>query len=465
MFLKQRFYDNMKKVMNMRDSGRTIKAKAIGYDEFGKGIIKEGSESIGIFNLISGETAEIRISRNGKYTYTSIQKIIEKSPLRVNPPCKVYNQCGSCQLQHINYTEQLKLKTDYVKNAFLAYGIIVEPRKIIGMEQPYRYRNKNQFGYGYDETGQIVVGLYEEYSHKIVPVMDCLIQDEITNTIFNSVKDIMKKMKIMPYKEDAKRGIVRYVVIKRGFSTNQTLVTIVTTVESFPGKSEFYQAIKEANPTINTMVQNVNSRQTSVILGDVEKVIYGKGTIEDHLCGLKFNISSKSFYQINPKQTEKLYNKVVEYAALTGNEVVLDTYSGIGTIGLILAKNAKEVYSAELNKDAHNNAIQNAKLNNIKNVHFFNEDATHFIQGLAKEKIKVDVVVMDPTRSGSTPEFVNALGQLKPKKIVYVSCEPATQARDIAKIIKKGYVIQEITPIDMFCQTYHVETISLLSLK
>jgi 23S rRNA (uracil1939-C5)-methyltransferase len=445
----------------MKINSSAHQVKSTGYDEYGRGIVSINKKSIGVSNLIPGEEALIFLSgMNGR-----VESIITKSPKRVQPPCLVYHKCGSCQLQHLSYEEQLRFKEQYVINSFRSYGMDVTIHPIVQMKHPFRYRNKNQFGYGYDKSGKVMTGLYEEHSHQLVPVKDCLIQDELTNQLFLSIQDNMQQMKISPYQEDAKRGHIRYVLIKRAFVTNQTLVTIVTSVESFPGKNEFFKAILKKNPMINTLVQNINSRQTSVVLGDVEKTVYGKGYIEDVLCGLTFQISSKSFYQINPVQTEKMYQLVKEYAKLTGNEVIVDTYSGIGTIGLTLAKDAKQIYCVELNKDAHYDGIKNAKANQIKNVQFFNQDATQFMIGLSREKVSIDIVIMDPTRSGSTPEFIQALKQLKPKKVIYVSCEPSTQARDIKEMLNIGYVINQITPVDMFPQTYHVESIVLLSLK
>jgi 23S rRNA (uracil1939-C5)-methyltransferase len=438
-----------------------VKTKAVHYDRFGRGVIQVGKYDYSVFNLIPEEEATIKVQgEQGK-----VQTLISKSDLRVIPPCRVYDSCGSCQLQHLHYKEQLNFKANYVKETFEANEISITLEPIIAMDKPYRYRNKNQFSYGFDKAGNIITGLFEEHSHKLVLVNDCLIQDQVTNELFHSIKDIMQEMKIYPFKEDVKKGIIRYVLIKRGFKTDQTLVTIVTSVESFPGKNEFFKAIIKKNPHISTLVQNINSRKTSVILGDIEKVIYGKGYIEDTLLNLTFQISSKSFYQINPVQTEKLYQKVIEYASLTGSETVIDTYSGIGTIGLVLAKYAKQVYCVELNKDAHYDAIRNAKYNKIQNVQCFNQDATQFMISLSREKVSIDVVIMDPTRNGSTPEFINAVAILKPKKVVYVSCEPSTQARDIRLLIDKGYVIQKAVPVDMFPQTYHVESIVLLHKK
>ncbi|HOI47195.1 MAG TPA: 23S rRNA (uracil(1939)-C(5))-methyltransferase RlmD [Bacilli bacterium] len=435
--------------------------KATTYDEFGRGQVIVNKKTYGVSGMIPGEVGDISILGD----YAKVLTIETKSKARVTPPCKVYDRCGSCQLQHIHYQEQLKFKTQYVIDCFANYDIAIKPKPIIGMNEPFQYRNKNQFGYGYDKSGNIITGLYEENTHKLVPVKDCLIQDQLTNELFGSVQELMTKMRIQPFQEDKRIGIVRYVLVKRAFQTNQTLVTVVTGVENFPGKKEFFNAILKKHPEITTLVQNINNRKTSVVLGDSEKVFFGKGFIEDILCGLKFRISSKSFYQINSIQTEKLYGLVKQYANLTGEETVIDTYSGIGTIGLILAQNAKQVYSVELNKDAHYDAISNAKINNIKNIQFFNQDATQFMIGLSREKVKVDVVIMDPTRTGSTIEFINALRQLKPNRIIYVSCEPATQARDVKDIVNTGYRLVEIVPVDMFPQTYHVETITLLSLK
>jgi len=449
----------------MNDQNRIVTAKATHYDESGRGVVKIGREEIGVFDLIPGETAQIKLIRRKDWVEAVVQKRFEESKMRTTPPCKAYYKCGSCNLQHMTYPEQLRFKHEYARKCFSSYGMKIEPEVIIGMDQPYRYRNKNQFGVALDPKRSILIGLYEESSHKIVPVVNCLIQDELTNRLFQSIRSIMVSMRIPAFEEDARRGVVRFILIKRGFKTNQTLLTIVTAIESFPGKNEFFKRVRSENPEINTLIHNVQSRKTSIVLGDKETVVLGKGSIDDDLLGLKFSISSKSFFQINPVQTEKLYQKVMEFLDLKGIERVVDAYSGIGTIGMVLASKAKEVFAVEWNKESHQNAIHNAKTNNIRNIRFFNEDAGVFLRNMAKEGEKIDVVVLDPPRSGSTPEFLNAIKTLSPKKVLYVSCEPSTQARDIVELLQSGYEIKRSCLVDMFPQTAHVETITLLSLK
>jgi len=299
----------------------------------------------------------------------------------------------------------------------------------------------------------------------VVPVETCQIEDEKADAIINDIRGLLKSFKIKIYNEDTGYGLLRHVLIRRGFSTGEIMVVLVLGSPVMPSKNNFVKALRKLHPEITTVVLNVNDKRTSMVLGDRETTIYGKGYIEDVLCGLRFRISSKSFYQINPVQTEKLYAKAIELAGLTGKERVIDAYCGIGTIGLIASDKAKEVVSVELNPDAVKDAIVNAKRNGIKNVRFYRNDASVFMRQMANEGESVDVVFMDPPRSGSDEKFLSSVVTLRPKRIVYVSCEPTTLARDLKYLTKHGYRAVTAVPFDMFPATEHCETVCLLSRK
>ncbi len=375
--------------------------------------------------------------------------------------CKLYKKCGGCQLD-MPYEEQLKYKQNLEEKLL---GKFCKVESIIGMKYPYNYRNKVQAAFGYDKRrNKIISGVYQSNSHSIVPVDNCMIEDSKADAIIRDIRDLMKDFKFMPYDEDTGRGFIRHVLVKRGFSTNEIMVVIVTGTPIFPAKNNFIKAILKLHPEITTIIHNINPYRTNLVLGKQEKVLYGKGFIEDKLLGLTFRISAKSFYQINPIQTEKLYRTAIEYAGLTGKETFFDSYCGTGTIGLIAAKcGAANVIGVELNKDAVRDAISNAKRNKITNAYFACADATDFIIEMADNGEHVDVIMMDPPRAGSTEEFLDAVAKLSPQKVVYVSCNPETLARDLLYISKRGYEVLKIQPVDMFPHTSHVETVCLLT--
>ena len=331
------------------------------------------------------------------------------------------------------------------------------------MEEPLHYRNKVHAVFDRDKKGNAISGVYEAKSHRVVPVEECMIEDKKADEIIGTIRGLLKSFKIKTYDEDTQYGLLRHVLIRKGHISGEIMVVLVTASPVFPSKNNFVKALRAVHPEITTVIQNVNGRGTSMVLGEKENVLYGKGYIEDTLCGCTFRISSKSFYQINSIQTEVLYNKAIALAGLTGKERVVDAYCGIGTIGMVAAKYAKEVIGVELNKDAVNDAFSNAKRNNMKNIKFYQGDAGEFLCKLASGGEHVDVVFMDPPRSGSSETFINALSVIAPKKIVYISCNPETLARDLAYFKKKGYQAKEAYPVDMFPYTSHVETVCLLS--
>lgn len=375
--------------------------------------------------------------------------------------CPLYRKCGGCQLQNMDYPQQLRWKQGKVER-LLGRFHRVEP--IIGMENPRHYRNKVSAAFARDRRKQqIISGIYQSSTHRIVPVDSCMIEDETADKIIVTIRRLMKDFKVEPFDEFTGRGRLRHVLVKRGFSTGQVMVVLVLNSPILPAKNHFVAALIKEHPEIKTVILNINSRYTSMILGDTEKVLYGPGYIEDKLCGCTFRISAKSFYQINPVQTEVLYSKAIEYAGLTGEETVIDAYCGIGTIGLAASGKAKSVIGVELNKDAVRDAIMNAKCNEIKNAVFYAADAGEFMSGMAAEGETADVVFMDPPRAGSDEKFLASLVKLSPKTVVYISCNPETQQRDLVYLTAHGYRVKKIQPVDMFPHTNHVETVVLMS--
>ncbi len=431
-------------------------------DEEGKGLVKYGKKTITVPYLIKGEKALIEVKNQGKYHNTQVMSLITRSESRVDPKCKYFYKCGGCQLQHMSNDAQSKFKENTVKFLMKPFGRV---DKIISMENPYDYRNKAHSTFCNSEDGHITSGFYKEYSHEITPIDRCIIQHPKADEIIESIRVLAKKFKIKAYNEDKEYGFLRHVLIRNGFKTDQVMVVLVVADKVFPSKSKFVKALTEKHPEIDTIVMNINSRSTSVVLGEDEKVLYGKGVIEDVLCDFRFQISAKSFYQINPVQTEKLYKKAIEFARLRGDEIVLDAYSGIGTISLIASKNAKEVIGVELNKDAVKNSIVNARINGVKNARFYQADAGDFMVEMAKQKQPIDVVFMDPPRAGSDEKFLSSVVELSPKQVIYISCNPVTQVRDLKYLTSRGYKVDKIQPVDLFPQTYHVETVVKLSRK
>lgn len=376
--------------------------------------------------------------------------------------CPLAKKCGGCTYQGMAYEKQLRKKENQVK--YLLKDIC-PTENIIGMEHPYRYRNKVHAVFDRLKNGTIVSGVYKEKTHHVVNVDDCLIENEKADAIIRDIRGLLKSFKIKTYDEDTGYGLLRHVLVRSGFATGQIMVVLVLASPILPSKNNFVKALRKIHPEITTVVLNVNNKRTSMVLGERDIVLYGKGFIEDTLCGCTFRISPQSFYQVNPVQTEYLYNKAIELAGLTGKERVIDAYCGIGTIGLIASKHAKEVIGVELNKDAIRDAITNAKRNGVKNIRFFNDDAGKFMVAMANRGEKADVVFMDPPRAGSDEAFLSSVVKLAPKKVVYVSCNPETLARDLKYLTGHGYKAGKATPVDMFPWTEHVECVMLLERK
>ena len=376
--------------------------------------------------------------------------------------CPVMRQCGGCQMLDMPYAEQLKTKRKRLET--LLKGIC-PVKDMIGMEDPFYYRNKVHAVFDRDRRGNIISGIYQENTHNVVPVEKCMIEDQKADEIIGTIRGMLKSFKIRTFDEDTGYGLLRHVLIRRGFESGEIMVVLVTASPVFPSKNNFVKALREKHPEITTIVQNINNRGTSMVLGDKEHVLFGKGYIEDELCGRRFRISPKSFYQINSVQTEFLYGKAIELANLTGKERVIDAYCGIGTIGLVAAQKAGEVIGVELNPDAVRDANRNAKMNQTENITFYQNDAGVFMTEMAEAGEHADVVFMDPPRAGSDEAFLTSVVRLAPDRIVYISCNPETQVRDVRVLQKGGYKVEACEGYDMFPHTFHIENIVLMTLK
>ncbi len=376
--------------------------------------------------------------------------------------CPYAKKCGSCSFQGISYEKQLAQKQKEVRQLLGGYGKVLP---IIGMKNPYHYRNKVHAVFGRLRNGTVVSGVYQAGTHKIVDIESCQIEDAISSKIIRDIHGLLRSFKIKIYDEDTGYGLLRHVLIRRGFTSQEIMVVLVLSSPVLPSKNNFVKALRKLHPEITTVVINVNDRKTSMVLGERNITVYGKGFIEDTLCGCTFRLSLNSFYQVNPVQTEILYQTAMEFAGLSGKERVLDAYSGIGTIGIVAAKQAKEVICVELNRDAVRDAVTNAKRNGVKNVSFYQKDAGEFLVEMAAQGEKADVVFMDPPRSGSDEAFLSSVVTMAPKRVVYVSCNPETLARDLKYLVKKGYEVKQIQPVDMFPFTASIECVALLQKK
>ena len=374
--------------------------------------------------------------------------------------CPVMKKCGGCDLEDKDYKKQLAGKQSQVQSLTAKYASVLP---IIGMDNPFYYRNKVHSVFGLDRKKHIVSGNYQAGTHHIIPVEECLLEDKLSQEIIHTVQKLLLSFKIKTYDEDTGYGLFRHCLVRRGFSSGQVMVVLVLASPILPSKNNFVKALISAHPQITTIVLNVNNKRTSMVLGEKETVLYGKGYIRDQLCGCTFRISSRSFYQVNPVQTEILYRTAISFAGLTGKETVVDAYCGIGTIGIIASEKAEKVISVELNKDALHDARINARENNRQNVEFYQGDASEFLENMAIDGYRVDVVFLDPPRSGSDEKFLSSAVRLHPRTIVYISCNPETLARDLGYLTKHGYKGKKIQPVDMFPGTRHVETVVLLT--
>ncbi|WP_081679513.1 23S rRNA (uracil(1939)-C(5))-methyltransferase RlmD [Butyrivibrio sp. XPD2002] len=388
------------------------------------------------------------------------RKNVKKADDKKAGICPVSKKCGGCQMIDVPYKEQIKRKHKRVEELVGKFGK-VEP--FIEMDKPEHYRCKVHAVFTHDRKGNPISGIYKEGTHDVVPVNECYLENEKADAIIATIRGMLKSFKIKTFDEDNGYGLFRHVLIRVGHNTGEIMVVLVLTSPILPSKNNFVKALLGEHPEITTIVINVNDKRTSMILGDKEKAIYGPGFIYDTVCGMKFKISPKSFYQVNPVQTEKLYSKAVELAGLTGKETVLDCYCGVGTIGIIASPHAGEVIGVELNKDAVRDARINAKMNEIKNITIYENDASRFMVQMAEAGDHADVVFMDPPRAGSTEIFMDSMFKLNPDRVVYISCSPDSLARDLEYLTKNGYKADRIIPVDMFPFTRSCETVVLLT--
>ncbi|MGU0353309.1 23S rRNA (uracil(1939)-C(5))-methyltransferase RlmD [Clostridium perfringens] len=437
-----------------------------GYE--GEGIAKiDNKYPIFIEGALKGEKVKVRIVKvNKNFAYGKLMEVLEASEERVNPPCAIYKRCGGCKLQHASYKAQLDFKWDRVKDCVSKIGKL-DPSIVkypLGMEEPWRYRNKVQLPIGLI-NGEVKIGFFAPRSHDIIDMESCLIQDEIGDKVVKLTREWIEKFNIRPYNVDGEydeKGIVRHIMIRRGFTTNEVMVVLVTNGEKLPHKEEFVDLMVKNIPGIKSIIQNINSKKTNVILGLESKTLWGEDTISDYIGDFRFNISPLSFFQVNPTQTEVLYGKALEYANLTGNEEVFDAYCGTGTITLFLSQKAKKVYGVEIIPQAIDNAWINAKENKVENVEFFVGESEVVIPDLINKGVKADVVVVDPPRKGCDKKLLDAITNIDAKKIVYVSCDPSTLGRDLQVLEENGYKTLEVQPVDMFPNTAHIECCVLL---
>lgn len=432
----------------------------------GEGIAKIDGFTIFIPNAIKGEKVRIKILKVlSSHAFGKIEEFIEKSDYREMLDCDTYLKCGGCAMRHINYEKTLEIKKNAVLSVFKKQGLNVKVNETIGMEKPYYYRNKLQYPLGVDNNGNAVMGVFAQRSHRVIETEKCMIQNEVLQEIASGIFDFVKEKNIPVYNEIKGTGQIRHLVLRIGIKTNEVMVTIVSNEEKIKCENELVEFIKEKYRNVKTIVKNINSYNTNVILGKKNVVLFGDGYIYDELLGFKFKISPMSFYQVNPIQTEILYSKAIEAAGLTGKETVFDLYCGIGTIGICASNKIKKLYGIETVPEAIEDAKKNASLNNIKNSEFFVGDVEKALpEFIDKNHVNADVVFVDPPRKGCDKTAIETILSIEPKKIIYVSCNPATLARDLKEFSAK-YEIKEVTPVDMFPFTSHVECCSVLYLK
>lgn len=423
-------------------------------------IVEIKNKEYKIHGCIEGE--DILVETEGKYP--SLSQVINSSPHRINDGCPYQKECGGCQFMHMDYAYEVEQKKKYLNQLFQHIQNIPEI-EVLSTFEPYYYRNKSQMTYKLSKTKKIVCGFYEEYSHRLVTVSNCMLQSKASNKMIEEVNKILSKHKIKPYDEKNHEGVLRHVLVRYGFQTKEIMLIFVTNGEMFPGRNNVIKDILKSNLNITTIVQNYNARDTSIVLGDRNKVLYGLGFIYEKVSDYKFKISPNSFFQVNSLGMKKLYHCALEKANIQKNDIVLDAYCGVGTISIFASKYAKEVIGVELNKQAIQDAKINAKINAVANVNFVCDDATNFITNAAKNKMKIDILILDPPREGSTKQFIHAVGFLKPRKVIYISCDPNTLKRDLYLFAENEYIVQEITGVDMFARTKHIEVITLLELK
>ncbi|WP_058828955.1 23S rRNA (uracil(1939)-C(5))-methyltransferase RlmD [Paenibacillus polymyxa] len=467
----------------------------IGMNHDGEGVGRVEGFTLFVPGALPGEKVRVKVLKTKKqYGYAKLLDIVQASPDRIAAPCAIYDQCGGCQIQHMSYEAQLGWKRQHVVDVLerigklsvatessehtaevladsadgnadhmsRVQGVVVHPT--LGMSEPWRYRNKAQVPIGVTEGG-LVGGFYARGSHRIVDMNTCLIQDERNDEVVARVKEIGRMLGISAYNEETGRGLLRHVVVKTAFRTGEMMLVLVTNGRDIPHAEAWIGSIREHIPHVASICQNVNTKRTNVIFGDETRVLWGREVIYDYIGNVQFAISARSFYQVNPVQTEVLYSKTVEYAGLTGKETVIDAYCGIGTISLFLAQHADQVYGVEIVKEAIDDARSNALLNEMRNVKFEVGASEDVIPAWKEQGITADVIVVDPPRKGCDPRLLDTILEMKPERVVYVSCNPSTLARDLRILEDGGYSTVEVQPVDMFPHTVHVESVALLVRK
>lgn len=433
----------------------------------GEGIGKIDNIAVFVKDAVIGDEIIVKIIKLKKnYAFGRLVNVINPSPNRVEPKCQLARACGGCSIQQIDYSKQLEYKFNKVEACLSRIGGFAEIREkmepIIGMDNPYFYRNKAQFPVRRDKDGKVVVGFYAGRTHSVIDTKECYIQAEVNNEIIEIVKNFVEEFNISTYNEDDSKGLVRHILTRVGFVTDEIMVCLIINGRGLPHSEELVQRLL-AIDGMTSICLNINENNTNRILGDKCVTLWGSDYIVDYIGDIKYQISPLSFYQVNPVQTKVLYEKALEYANLKGNELVWDLYCGIGTISLFLSQKAKKVYGVEIVEQAIDDARNNAKINNIDNVEFFVGKAEEVLPAqYEKNQVYADVIVVDPPRKGCDYELLNTIEYMSPKRVVYVSCDPATLARDVKILCEKGYKIEKVCPVDQFCHTVHVETVTCL---
>lgn len=434
----------------------------------GIGICKLENYPIFVPGLLVGEQAKIKVIKvKGRMAFGRLIELLQASPQRIEPPCPIYQQCGGCQVQHLSLEGQKQMKQARVQQAFERIGGFetIKVHEVQAMEEPWYYRNKAQVPLGKDTNGQIVAGFYRRHTHDIIPMTNCLIQNQANNDLLTRTVALLNEYNCSVYDENTHTGNLRHLLVRHGYYTNEQMLVFITREPKMRHVEQIAQQLQQEFPQLVSVMQNINPDKTNVILGQITKLVAGRSYIEDYIGDVKFNISAQSFFQVNPVQMQVLYQQAADLAGLTGMETVLDVYCGIGTIGLFLAKQAKQVYGVEIVPQAIEDAQANAKRNNITNATFVCEDASIMMHKWHETGMQADVVVLDPPRKGCDERLLASLVELAPEKIVYIACDVATQARDAKYLAAHGYKIKEVYPVDMFGQTYHIESVMLLTRK
>jgi 23S rRNA (uracil1939-C5)-methyltransferase len=447
--------------------GQIMELVINGFGHNGTGVGRHEGFTIFIPKAIPGEKVQVRISKVKKtFAEGTLVDIVTPHPERIDPICPHFGVCGGCQLQHISYEEELRLKRQQVIDQLSRIGFFehVAVHPVLGMEDPWRYRNKVQIPFA-SVNGKIVAGFYQLGTHQVVDMETCFIQNQMQTELTRTIKQWVSQLHIPVYNEAEHTGVLRHILLRQGIHTDELMVVLVTNGRKLPNETELVAKLRETFPNITSIQQNINTNKTNVILGLENRLLWGAPVIFDTIHGIRFAISPHSFFQVNPIQTEVLYQQVKEYGALTGTETVIDAYCGIGTISLYLADQAKVVYGMEILPEAIKDAQQNAALNGISNVRFVVGKAEQVLPKWQQEGTKADVIVVDPPRKGCDVAFLDAAVKIHPNRLVYVSCNPATFARDAKYLGEHGYLLQEVQPVDMFPQTSHIEIVGLFISK